>query len=103
MAARQDPQQFKNRTLRLSGWVVAGALALAGNLLGPSPVALWLQLGGAAIFAIATVRPRALRPIHTALMVCLRPFTWVAGWFANSDRRPPGPTSRRGQIANTGA
>jgi len=104
MAARENPQQPTNRTLRLCGWTVAGALALSGNLLGPSPAALWLELAGAALFAIGTVRPSALRPIYTGLMCCLRPILWLAGWFAKAsrDRRPPASPSRRGQVANTG-
>ena len=54
MAARQDPQQFKNRTLRLSGWVVAGALARSGQ----SP----RSIAGSAL--AATWRRRNLRCRH---------------------------------------
>jgi hypothetical protein len=105
MAASKNPQQTTNRNLRLFGWALAGSLALSGNITGPSPTALWLQLAGAAVFAIGTVRPSALRPIHSALMYCLRPLTRLSSSFTktNQDRRPPGPARRRGQIANTGA
>ncbi|HYV39303.1 MAG TPA: hypothetical protein VE988_26680 [Gemmataceae bacterium] len=105
MAARQNPQQIGARTLRQLGWILALGLAAAGQLLGPSPAALWLRLMGAAVFAVATVRPSALRPFHTGLMITLRPVLWLANWLAKiySDRRPPVSPTRRGQIANTGA
>jgi hypothetical protein len=105
MAARDQSAFPTNRTLRLLGWVVAGSLALCGRLLGPSPSALLLQVVGATVFAIGTVRPSALRPIVTLVMFALRPIVRLVGWFAkaNNNSGPPSPPSRRGQIANTGA
>jgi hypothetical protein len=105
MAGRQNPPYPTARSLRLFCWIVAAGLALSGNLVGPSPAALWLELAGAAIFAIGTVRPSSLRPIYTFLMFALRPITRLVSWFAKSsnDRRPPIPPARRGQVANTGA
>jgi membrane protein implicated in regulation of membrane protease activity len=91
-------QQPACRTLRLLGWIVAGCLALAGNLIGPSPVALWLELAGAAVFAVGTVRPSALRPIYAVVMFGLWPLVRLSGWFVKTSR------SRQGrQVANSGA
>jgi hypothetical protein len=98
METREKPQQPACRTLRLFGWLVAGSLALAGNLLGPSPGALWLQLAGAAVFAVGTVRPSALRPIFAVWMFILWPLTWLTGCFGKTGRG-----RRRRQIANSGA
>jgi hypothetical protein len=98
METREKPQQPACRTLRVFGWIVAGSLALAGNLLGPSPGTLWLELAGAAVFAVGTVRPSALRPVYAICMFVLRPFTWLSGWFVKTSRG-----RRRRQIANTGA
>ena len=105
MAANKNPQQTSNRSLRLFGWTLAGGLALAGNLAGPSPTALWLELAGAAVFAIGTVRPSALRPIHSAMMWVLRPFTRLVSGPAkgNQDSGQAGSGRTRRQIANTGA
>jgi hypothetical protein len=105
MATRGNPQQPTNRTLRLIGWCLAGALALGGNLVGPSPAALWLELAGAAIFAVGTVRPSGLRPIYNALAYLARPFTYMAGYQSKTNPEPrPRPTrSRRGRIANSEA
>jgi hypothetical protein len=105
MAARDNSQQPMNRTLRLCSWILAGALALCGNLLGPSPIALWLQLSAAVIFAVGTVRPSALRPIYGALMVAVYPLVWLASCFMKTGdvSQSPSSGSRRSQIANTGA
>ena len=102
MAAR-IPMQPSSKFLRLFGWFVAGALALAGHLVFPSPAGLVLQLVGAAIFAVGTVRPRALLGLYWVLSVVLWPLTWLytrlggpdlSGWV-NGERRPRRPRSRR--------
>jgi hypothetical protein len=85
MAALTAPWQLSNRTLRQMGWLLAGVLALAGHLLPPSPVALALQLGGAAVFAIGTVRPRALWPVY---LVLVWPAVWLALQIARLFLRP---------------
>jgi hypothetical protein len=75
MAALTTPWQPTNRTLRQLGWLMAGILALVGHLLAPSLAALALQLSGAAVFAVGTVRPGALRPVYLLL---LWPIVWLA-------------------------
>jgi hypothetical protein len=75
MAALTTPWQLSNRTLRQMGWLLAGVLALAGHVLPPSPVTLGLQLGGAVVFAVGTVRPRALWPVYLLLV-------WPPVWLA---------------------
>ena len=77
MAALATPWQPTGRTLRQLGWVLAGAMALAGHCLAPSPTALGLQLGGASVFAVSTVRPSALRPIYLIFLVVLWPLIWL--------------------------
>ena len=72
MAAR-NTMQPPARTLRLFGWLLAGGLALTGHFIGPSPAALFLQLGGAGVFAIGTVRPSALRPPYRVLAALTSP------------------------------
>jgi hypothetical protein len=81
---------------------LAAALALLGHWYGPSLAALLLQLVAAAIFAVGTVRPSALRPLYNAVMVVPRFLGRTACWFvrASQERRPARP-SRRGQMANT--
>lgn len=73
MAALTIPWRPTGRTLRQLGWVLAALLALAGHVVAPSPTALGLQFGGAVVFAIATVRPGALRPIYLLFLIILYP------------------------------
>ena len=102
MAAR-TPMQPSSKFLRLFGWLVAGTLALAGHLLFPSPAALVLQLCGAAVFAVATVRPRAVLGLYWVVTLVLWPLLWLytrlggpdlSGWV-NGEPRPRRPRSRR--------
>ena len=81
MAALTTPWQPTNRTLRLLGWLVAGVLALIGHLQAPSVAALVLELSGAAVFAIATVRPGSLRPAYLL-------FIWPVVWLVLRLARP---------------
>jgi len=92
MAASQNVPQPSSRTLRQLSWILAGCLALCGHWLSPSPTALWLQLAGAAIFAVGTVRPSALRPIYHGIAYLLRPVSLLASWIARA-RGNRGPTS----------
>jgi hypothetical protein len=85
MAALTTPYQPTNRTLRQIGWLTAGVLALTGHVLTPAPSALALQLAGAALFAIATVRPRILRPVY---LVTVWPLLWLALCLARPFLRP---------------
>jgi hypothetical protein len=102
MAARQKTQQPAAKTLRLFGWCIALCLAVVGQLFSPLQVSLWLQLAGAAVFAVATVRPSAMRPVVAGLLFIVRPFPYLGGWFAKTGgtRRPP---TQRSRIADTGA
>ena|SRR5580765_6396137 len=102
MAARTNPQQPSNRTLRQGAWILAISLALVGQLLGPSLPAFWLELAGAAIFAVGTVRPSAFRPLLTFAVWLFRRISALL-IKSNDNTRPPISTSRRGQVANTGA
>jgi len=101
MAIRQNTQQPPARIMRQFGWLLAGGLALLGNYQAPSPTALWLLLAGAAVFAVATVRPSAMRPILSVFLFIFRPLAPIVNWFAkpNNERRPP---TRRRRIADTG-
>jgi hypothetical protein len=84
MAALAIPWQLGPRTLRLFGWVLAALLALVGHLCAPSLTALSLQLAGAAVFAIGTVRPGALRWFLAVLLVALWPAVWLGLWLLRS-------------------
>jgi hypothetical protein len=77
MAALTIPWQITGRTLRQLGWLLAALLAVAGHLLIPSTAALALELSGAAVFAISTVRPIALRLPLLVLLVVLWPLVWL--------------------------
>jgi hypothetical protein len=103
-SASANNQQITNRTLRQIGWIVAIGLAAGGQLLDPNPSALWLKLAGAAVFAIATVRASALRPIYSGVMWVCRPLLTAAAYLVRmvQERRPPVSPRGRGQIANTG-
>ncbi len=105
MAAREKTHQPTNRTLRQLSWIVAGAMAVVGRLIGPSPAALGLQLAAAVVFAVGTVRPSALRPLASVLVFPFRCVWRLGAWLVrtNGERRPPAPPSRRSQVANTGA
>ena len=89
--------------LRLFGWLIAGLLALTGQLMSPSPAALILQLCGAAIFAVGTVRPRALGGLYWAITLLLWPLLWLytrsggpdLSRLVDDERRPRRPRSRR--------
>src|SRR5437588_6766116 len=82
MAALTIPWQLTGRTLRQLGWLLAGILAVLGHVLAPSPTALALELSGAAIFAVGTVRPTALRVVFLVLLVLLWPLVWlVLRWW----------------------
>jgi hypothetical protein len=85
MAALTTPWQPTNRSLRQAGWLVAGVLALIGHLLAPSVATLVLQLSGAAVFAVATVKPRALRPLY---LVTVWPVLWLGLRLARPFLRP---------------
>src|SRR5262249_49747261 len=97
MAARANPQYPSARTLRQFGWILAAGLALLGHVLTPSRAALMLQLAGAAVFAMSTVRPRSLQSPYLALLWAARPLIRLTSWFAKaSQERPPsGPTRRQ--------
>jgi len=58
---------------------------------------LMLQLAGAAVFAMSTVRPRSLQSPYLALLWAVRPLARLTSWFAKaSQERPPsGPTRRQ--------
>jgi hypothetical protein len=77
MASRNT--QLSARTLRQFGWLVAGCLALTGHLIGASPAALFLQLCGAVMFAVSTVRPRALTGLYWLATCAVWPLLWLCG------------------------
>jgi hypothetical protein len=77
MASRNT--QLPARTLRQFGWLVAGCLALTGHLIGTTPAALFLQLCGAAVFAVSTVRPRALTGLYWLATCLVWPLLWLCG------------------------
>jgi hypothetical protein len=74
------------RTLRQMGWLMAGGLALAGHLIGPTPAALFLQLYGAAIFAVSTVRPRTMTGLYWLVMWLASPLLKLFGRNVSSPR-----------------
>ena len=104
MAAREKTNQPTNRTLRQLSWIAAGAMALTGHLVGPSPEALVLQLAAAVVFAVGTVRPSAMRTLGHVAVLPFRLGWRLGAWLIRTyaDRRPPAPPSRRSQVANSG-
>jgi len=96
MASHNSPQP-PARTLRQFGWLVAGTLALTGHLIGPTPAALFLQLCGAAVFAVATVRPRALTGLYWLATCLVWPLLWLCGRSESSAASSSGtqPLPRR--------
>jgi hypothetical protein len=86
--------------LRTLGWCMAGATALGGHLLAPSRTSLLLELVGAAIFAISTIRPSALRPLQFLLVPLLRICPGGSRLLVkDSSLKPTVPPSRRRQAA----
>jgi hypothetical protein len=71
--------------LRIFGWLVAGSLAVVAHLLAPGLAPLILKLAAAAVFAIATVRPRALAGLHWALSILLWPAIWTYNRLGGPD------------------
>jgi hypothetical protein len=100
MAAVADPQKPSCKALRTVGWCIAGAMALTGHLLAPSPSALLLELVGALVFAISTVRPSALRPLQVLIVPFLRVCPGCSGLLiANTPTKSRVSTGRRRQAA----
>ncbi len=106
MAARNPMQAPSPAFLRVFGWLVAGSLALVAHLLAPGLAPLILKLAAAAVFAIATVRPRALGGLHWALSVILWPATWtynrlggpdLTKWLLDDAPRRPRRSRSRGK------
>jgi|SRR6516164_7181840 hypothetical protein len=89
MAAR-NIQQPATRKLRLLGWILAIGMAILGRWLGPSPASLFLQLCAAAVFTIATIKPRAMTGLHSLLSW----FTWPVLWLFGRT----GPTAVEGEL-----
>jgi hypothetical protein len=84
MAARNTLQP-STRYLRLLGWLLAGGMALLGRWMGPSPAALFLQLCAAAVFSVATIKPRAMTGLHTLLSWIAWPVLWLCGRTGTSN------------------
>jgi hypothetical protein len=84
--ATRNAWQPPARTLRQMGWLLAGGLALAGHLIGPTPAALFLQLCGAAVFAVSTVRPRAMTGLYWLVMWLAWPLLRLSGRTGNPPR-----------------